>query len=301
MRPWSPPGAATTPPRSTTCSPSPECSAGCWMRRAGRSPTTCSSRPPARWRALSHLPNSGRTTSSRRCSTPTSRPPWPRRSATRPGAATTDGPDPGGRRGLWDRQEWGHGGGPGGAAAGSDPPSGGPQLQAHRGAGGGGRAGGGDAGRRLEPADQGAGRAGARAVDGSGERPFRGVPGRAGRTEQRPGPGQRARAGGTGWLAGAPSLGPPVPGRPDRPRHRAAPPPALGAGGTLSSRVSAGYAGEARGQPQGEIDEGAWYVVPAESADVFDPEPQQLWSAVLRRSGGALALVATYPDDPSLN
>jgi len=42
-------------------------------------------------------------------------------------------------------------------------------------------------------------------------------------------------------------------------------------------------------------------VLSAEPADVFDPEPEQLWRAVLRRSGGALALVATYPDDPALN
>jgi len=42
-------------------------------------------------------------------------------------------------------------------------------------------------------------------------------------------------------------------------------------------------------------------VLAAEPADVFDPAPEQLWGAVLRRSGGALALVATYPDDPSLN
>src|SRR5215510_4589534 len=78
-------------------------------------------------------------------------------------------------------------------------------------------------------------------------------------------------------------------------------PPELLAPGVSSFRVFAGYAGWGPGQLQDEIDEGAWYVVPAQSADVFNPEPEQLWSAVLRRSGGALALVATYPDDPSLN
>jgi putative transcriptional regulator len=30
-------------------------------------------------------------------------------------------------------------------------------------------------------------------------------------------------------------------------------------------------------------------------------DPQRLWQAVLRRQGGELALVATYPDDPRLN
>ena len=40
-RPWWPPAAAITPTRSTTCWPSPACSAGCSTRRAGSSPTTC--------------------------------------------------------------------------------------------------------------------------------------------------------------------------------------------------------------------------------------------------------------------
>jgi putative transcriptional regulator len=78
-------------------------------------------------------------------------------------------------------------------------------------------------------------------------------------------------------------------------------PPQLVAGGIASFRVFAGYAGWGPGQLQAEIDEGAWYVLQAEPADVFDPEPEHLWRAVLRRSGGALALVATYPEDPGLN
>jgi len=41
--------------------------------------------------------------------------------------------------------------------------------------------------------------------------------------------------------------------------------------------------------------------VSAEPADAFDPDPGRLWQSVLRRSGGALALMATYPDDPALN
>jgi putative transcriptional regulator len=78
-------------------------------------------------------------------------------------------------------------------------------------------------------------------------------------------------------------------------------PPQLLAGGIASFRVFAGYAGWGPGQLQAEIEEGAWYVLPAEPADPFGPEPRRLWQAVLRRAGGTLALVATYPDDPSLN
>jgi len=39
----------------------------------------------------------------------------------------------------------------------------------------------------------------------------------------------------------------------------------------------------------------------AEPSDAFCAEPARLWPAVLRRQGGELAYVATYPDDPGLN
>jgi putative transcriptional regulator len=71
--------------------------------------------------------------------------------------------------------------------------------------------------------------------------------------------------------------------------------------GIASLRVFAGYAGWGPGQVQAEIEEGAWYVLPAEPADAFAAEPERLWPMVLRRAGGTLALVATYPDDPALN
>jgi putative transcriptional regulator len=78
-------------------------------------------------------------------------------------------------------------------------------------------------------------------------------------------------------------------------------PPGLLAAAIVSLRVYAGYAGWSAGQLQAEIDEGAWYVLPAEASDAFCAEPGQLWPAVLRRQGGELAYVATYPDDPGLN
>jgi putative transcriptional regulator len=78
-------------------------------------------------------------------------------------------------------------------------------------------------------------------------------------------------------------------------------PPGLLAPAITRLRVYAGYAGWGTGQLQGEIDEGAWYVLPAEPADAFSAEPARLWSTVLRRQGGELAYVATFPDDPTLN
>jgi putative transcriptional regulator len=68
-----------------------------------------------------------------------------------------------------------------------------------------------------------------------------------------------------------------------------------------SLRVYAGYAGWSPGQLDVEIDEGAWYVLPAEPGDVFAAQPDQLWRTVLRRQDGDLAFLATYPDDPGMN
>ena len=73
-------------------------------------------------------------------------------------------------------------------------------------------------------------------------------------------------------------------------------------GGALSAfRIFAGYAGWSSGQLAEEIGEGAWHVVEALPGDVFTTVPERLWSRVLRRQGGDLALLSTYPDDPSLN
>ena len=78
-------------------------------------------------------------------------------------------------------------------------------------------------------------------------------------------------------------------------------PPEILAPEIAGFRIFAGYAGWGTGQLQAEIDEGAWYVVPAQPSDAFCAEPERLWPAVLRRQGGELAYVATYPDDPGLN
>ncbi|GLU50429.1 YqgE/AlgH family protein [Nocardiopsis ansamitocini] len=66
-------------------------------------------------------------------------------------------------------------------------------------------------------------------------------------------------------------------------------------------RVFAGYAGWGVGQLAAEIEAGAWYVLPATADDVFSSSPEGLWSRVLRRQGGDLALVSTFPEDPTLN
>lgn len=66
-------------------------------------------------------------------------------------------------------------------------------------------------------------------------------------------------------------------------------------------RVFAGYAGWGPGQLEDELEDGAWIVVAARSADVFTTTPETLWAEVLRREGGPLAILASLPDDPRVN
>lgn len=77
--------------------------------------------------------------------------------------------------------------------------------------------------------------------------------------------------------------------------------PALLAASLRHLRVFAGYAGWATGQLDGEIEEGAWYVVDALPADPFTSTPERLWADVLRRQGWPLSAVAVCPLDPSMN
>jgi putative transcriptional regulator len=67
------------------------------------------------------------------------------------------------------------------------------------------------------------------------------------------------------------------------------------------ARVYAGYAGWGPDQLDDELEEGSWIVEPALPDDVFTDDPDGLWSAVLRRKGGAYRVLAAMPPDPSLN
>jgi putative transcriptional regulator len=69
----------------------------------------------------------------------------------------------------------------------------------------------------------------------------------------------------------------------------------------LGARLFSGYAGWDSGQLEDEIEEGSWYVVPAEARDPISADPEGLWRRVLKRQGGALAVVAGFPPDPAVN
>lgn len=67
------------------------------------------------------------------------------------------------------------------------------------------------------------------------------------------------------------------------------------------TRVYAGYAGWGGGQLEAELEEDSWIVDRARPEDVFCSEEIDLWSRVLHRKGGHFRLLATMPEDPSLN
>ena len=77
--------------------------------------------------------------------------------------------------------------------------------------------------------------------------------------------------------------------------------PTLGLPGVTGVRVFVGYAGWSADQLEAEVAAGDWYVLGARPGDVTTPEPELLWRRVLRRQGGTLAIVSTFPEDPSLN
>jgi putative transcriptional regulator len=66
-------------------------------------------------------------------------------------------------------------------------------------------------------------------------------------------------------------------------------------------RVFSGYSGWDAGQLEAEIEEGAWFIIPAVADDVTTPEPEGLWRAVLGRQKARTSLYATYPDELSSN
>lgn len=66
-------------------------------------------------------------------------------------------------------------------------------------------------------------------------------------------------------------------------------------------RIYAGYAGWGAGQLDMEIAEGSWHVVPAQRSDLFSDSPDRLWGEILRRQPPPLSMLATLPEDASLN
>ena len=69
--------------------------------------------------------------------------------------------------------------------------------------------------------------------------------------------------------------------------------------GLRRARVYAGHSGWGPGQLEEELERDAWLVEAASPEDPFSAE--DIWSTALQRRGGEYALLATMPEDPSLN
>jgi putative transcriptional regulator len=65
------------------------------------------------------------------------------------------------------------------------------------------------------------------------------------------------------------------------------------------ARVYAGHSGWGPGQLESELEREAWLVESARPGDPFRDD--DLWVVALHRRGGDYALLATMPEDPSLN
>jgi putative transcriptional regulator len=71
---------------------------------------------------------------------------------------------------------------------------------------------------------------------------------------------------------------------------------------TRKLRTFAGYSGWAPGQLESEMKRKSWLTHPATLDLVFDPEPENLWSKVIRSLGGwRNNILSQMPEDPSAN
>ena len=63
-----------------------------------------------------------------------------------------------------------------------------------------------------------------------------------------------------------------------------------------------GYSGWAPGQLEEELSHKSWIVARKASPEqVFDIDPKELWSHILKKLGGKFKMVANYPIDPRMN
>lgn len=67
----------------------------------------------------------------------------------------------------------------------------------------------------------------------------------------------------------------------------------------IRARVFAGHSGWGPGQLESELEKDAWLIDEPSPEDLFTGA--DLWTLLLRRRGGQFAVLATMPEDPSLN
>jgi len=66
-------------------------------------------------------------------------------------------------------------------------------------------------------------------------------------------------------------------------------------------RFFLGYSGWSSGQLVGEVEQRGWIVADSTEDAVFDTAESAVWGKTLRSMGGTYAVLANFPDHPSLN
>lgn len=66
-------------------------------------------------------------------------------------------------------------------------------------------------------------------------------------------------------------------------------------------RLFLGYAGWGAGQLEAELESGTWLPAPADTAAVFESDPERLWRDVVRKLGGTTQGFEHQPPDPRWN
>ena len=66
-------------------------------------------------------------------------------------------------------------------------------------------------------------------------------------------------------------------------------------------RFFAGYSGWEPSQLDAELKGRTWLVSNCKKDFAFSTEPEELWGQVLRNMGSQYAILANFPEDPSLN
>ncbi len=66
-------------------------------------------------------------------------------------------------------------------------------------------------------------------------------------------------------------------------------------------RFFLGYSGWDEGQINDELELNSWIVAETKIDDIFSEEPDKLWREVLKKMGKKFAILASFPENPSVN
>ena len=66
-------------------------------------------------------------------------------------------------------------------------------------------------------------------------------------------------------------------------------------------RFFLGYSGWGDGQIDDELELNSWIIAGATIENIFSDEPDNLWREVVKKMGKKFAILASFPDNPSVN